>query len=757
MKKVIVTVLMLFATYCYSQELYTDDRIIKMELQFYDADYIYLLKQNKEAKIELPAMLVVDDVMIFDSIGVRYKGNSSYNIQENKKSFNISLDEFIDGQELWGYETLNLNNGFVDPTFMREKITCDIFSRYIPVMKAGYVHLYINGENYGLYNNVQQLNKDMIREWYEASSGNLYKGDPRGTLSWRGDDPNMYKADYEKKTNEDEDDWSDLVNLIDLINNSSDLETELPEILNVDRALWYFALCNIFVNLDSYIFSSHNYYIYGDPLSGQFDMLPWDLNEAFGVFPPQLNEKETFPPIDQKAGPKNPLLGKIITVPKFMQMYWAHYRTILNESFVWDSIRGQVDSIRPLIDETVKDDPMKLYSYDDFNINVYEDVQASKRRIPGLRSFVEQRREFLLVAPDLTKPEPVILSVECITEKLVTGQQAVFNVTMQSDMTENVTLHYRTMDGRFLEAEMFDDGNNSDGNPEDNIFGVSITIPEGSTGAEIDFYATAVNNESSMKFYPDRAAFEYLSEKITGAPAIHDIVINEFMASNSTTVEDPQGNYPDWIELFNNSDIELQLNGWYLTDDPQEIQKWQFPDIFIDAAGYLLIWADKDEEEEGLHTNFKLSKDGEYIGLYDNQLNLIDSYTYSEQSTDISEGRYPNGTGNFDFMEYATPGSENMLEVGVKEVNGYLSDAFTISPNPATEKTYIQFNLVSTGNIKLIIYDYLGQQVEEIYSGFKDTGQQSIEYDSGRLSPGVYFCTLYAGGYVETVKMMVVR
>jgi len=95
------------------------------------------------------------------------------------------------------------------------------------------------------------------------------------------------------------------------------------------------------------------------------------------------------------------------------------------------------------------------------------------------------------------------------------------------------------------------------------------------------------------------------------------------------------------------------------------------------------------------------------------------------------------------------------ISIGVKET--IRQNQIIISPNPATEKTYIQFNLVSPGNIKLIIYDYLGQQIEEIYSGFKNTGQQIIEYDSGRLSPGVYFCTLYAGGYVETVKMVVVR
>jgi len=108
-----------------AQDLYTDESAIKMHLEFYDPGYKTLLEDNKESGIEIPARLTVNDEVVLDHVGVRYKGNSSYNIKEEKKSFNVSVDGFTDDQDLWGYETLNLNNGFVDPTYMREKITSD--------------------------------------------------------------------------------------------------------------------------------------------------------------------------------------------------------------------------------------------------------------------------------------------------------------------------------------------------------------------------------------------------------------------------------------------------------------------------------------------------------------------------------------------------------------------------------------------------------------------------------------------------------
>lgn len=141
----------------------------------------------------------------------------------------------------------------------------------------------------------------------------------------------------------------------------------------------------------------------------------------------------------------------------------------------------------------------------------------------------------------------------------------------------------------------------------------------------------------------DGADFALLAENWGVGP----LVINEFMASNST-LEDPdeEGEDPDWIELYNpSSDGVVNLGGMYLTDDLGEPTKWQIPEgVTIEAGGYLLFWADDDDEQGDMHTDFELDKGGEEIGLFDpNGVTLIDSITFDRQAVDVSHGRYPNG------------------------------------------------------------------------------------------------------------------
>ena len=742
MKTIIIFLLLIQPAGIFSQDLYSTDRVLKMEIEFYDANYKELLKQNKEDKIEIPAKLIVEDELILDSVGVRYKGNSSYNILSDKKSFNISVDGYIEDQRVWGYKTLNLNNCFVDPTFMREVIASKVFSNYIPTIKAGYAYLYVNGEEYGLYTNVEQLNKDFLGEWYSSKAGNQYKGDPRGILGWKGDDPELYKEDYEKKTNEDEDDWTDLVELINVINNSGDLENELPEVLNTDRALWYFALCNVFVNLDSYIFSGHNYYLYNDPAAGKFDMLPWDMNEAFGVFPPNLPmRKELYPPVDDKAPKIPPLLDNMLSVPSFAKKYYAHYRTVMKEYFTEEAVIEIIDELKPLIQDYVKNDPMKLYTFDDFKTNIEADVFVEKRNVPGLMSFIRLRKEHLQKFPELTGPAPVIEKAECMTDEITPGGEALFNVKIAEGDVKYVQLYFRTGNGSFMPEQLFDDGNHGDGKADDNVFGGSVAIPRDGAGEFFQFYAITENESGIITFFPERAEFEYLSGKIDAITETGDIVINEFMASNAATIRDPQGAYPDWIELHNRGDSDISLRGWYLTDDQDEITKWQFPDVTIESNGYLLIWADNDTEDEGIHTSYKLDKQGEHIGLYDPQQNLIDSYTYGPQQTDVSEGRFPNGTGPFVPWEEPTPGKENIKASAVFAENE--NPDLRLYPNPARDFIEIEFN-IEIQNREIRIFNPLGKCIKSI-GNIPPT--QRILIDISGLPAGVYY--LQSGGMSE--------
>jgi len=142
---------------------------------------------------------------------------------------------------------------------------------------------------------------------------------------------------------------------------------------------------------------------------------------------------------------------------------------------------------------------------------------------------------------------------------------------------------------------------------------------------------------------------------------VNPLVINELMASNSSCIQDPQGDYDDWIEIYNAGGIDIDIGLMYLTDDLNEPTKWQFPSATaVPAHGYLLIWADGDNEQGDTHTNFKLSAGGEQLGLFDTDgSTLIDSVIFDTQATDISYGRSPDFSDNWRFFDTPTPAAQN--------------------------------------------------------------------------------------------------
>jgi hypothetical protein len=147
---------------------------------------------------------------------------------------------------------------------------------------------------------------------------------------------------------------------------------------------------------------------------------------------------------------------------------------------------------------------------------------------------------------------------------------------------------------------------------------------------------------------------------------IDEIYFNEFMADNDNTVADPEGDYDDWIEVYNAGSAMVDIGGLYITDDLDEPDKYLIPESQPDSTtifpdGHLVLWADKDTEDGILHLNIKLSKNGEQIGLFKpDGLSAIDTITFGEQSSDISFGRYPDGEQFWGDMEIPTPGQQNV-------------------------------------------------------------------------------------------------
>jgi len=131
-------------------------------------------------------------------------------------------------------------------------------------------------------------------------------------------------------------------------------------------------------------------------------------------------------------------------------------------------------------------------------------------------------------------------------------------------------------------------------------------------------------------------------------PVISSIVINELMAVNTTIVSDQNGEFDDWFELYNLTSADIDISGYFLSDNDSKISKWKIPPgTLIKSGGYLIIWADKDTTQAGLHANFKLSSGGEELVLSKPDLTIIDEISYPEQAAELSYSRFPDGTGSF--------------------------------------------------------------------------------------------------------------
>ena len=182
--------------------------------------------------------------------------------------------------------------------------------------------------------------------------------------------------------------------------------------------------------------------------------------------------------------------------------------------------------------------------------------------------------------------------------------------------------------------------------------------------------------------------------------------------------------------MYNNSSAAIVLDGYYLTDNTSDVTKWAFPaGTSIAANDYLIVWADNDVAQTGLHASFKISAQGESLSLVDPSLNVVDEIIFSTQTADITYGRYPNGTGSFTSMN-PTFGVSNSIQL-TNEPNVYESNNILLFPNPTSKMISIHFS-GSTKSELILIFDLCGKKMKSknIYSGEK--------LDISTLSNGVY-------------------
>ena len=221
------------------------------------------------------------------------------------------------------------------------------------------------------------------------------------------------------------------------------------------------------------------------------------------------------------------------------------------------------------------------------------------------------------------------------------------------------------------------------------------------------------------------------------------LVINEFVASNDSVggYREPDGGYGDWIELYNRSNRTLDLTGAQLSDDALAPDKWTFPaGTTMAPNSYLIVWADEDLDQAGLHASFRLSRDGEDLVLSSGGA-VIDAHTFGPQETNVSEARLPNGTGAFAKTARTTPNASNnsssVGEVAVVRIGA--------APNPAPD--FVELTLGDAGFERYSLHDPLGRVLA---TGTLTRGARVLRLATADLPPGSYHVAFDGGRGLAT-------
>ncbi|MFQ5447631.1 MAG: CotH kinase family protein, partial [Saprospiraceae bacterium] len=350
------------------------------------------------------------------------------NIPSVKLPFKLDFNKYVAGQKYDNLKKLNLHNEDRDPSMMRSKIISDfLIEQGVPAPRVAYTRNTINGEYWGLYTVVEQLDKTFLSTNFSLNSGNLYKALPRypgweplggSTLEYLGFLPSDYDDIYELKTNETLNDWSGFVNLLNEINNTSatEFKDSLEAVLNTDSFLKAWAIMALFVNYDAYPFLGNNYYLYENPVDGKFQWIAWDFNLGVGTarrgmtIPQAETVSVLFLPVG--SGPR-PLATRMLDNVYYYNRYLSWLCQFTQTSFDTTLLFPKIDSIADLIRTDLYADPNKFYG----NLAFEESMDYNIFGFPGLKPFIAHRRAAVL--EELETLGCPVVSVESATAQSI--------------------------------------------------------------------------------------------------------------------------------------------------------------------------------------------------------------------------------------------------------------------------------------------------------------------------------------------------
>lgn len=740
-------------------EVFRNDVVPRIDIQIAQEDLDFIFAEGNEySYVEHPATFIFNNGTVLDTVenvGFRLRGNTSR--QADKKSFKVSFNSF-ESQKYRGLQKMNLNGEHNDPSTVRARLAWDML-RWIgvPGSRANHVELHVNGEYFGIYANIEHIDDNFIDTYFGNDEGNLFKNVYPCDMVYKGADPDLYKEvfwgrrAYQLRTNMERDDYTDFAELVDILNNTpiDDLECELERVLNVESFLKCIAFDVLTGNWDGPHYNKNNFYLYQNAATGKFEYIPYDLDNTLGI--DWLNRDwGTRDMYDwaQHGDTDRAFYNRTLEVPAFKERYSVYMQQFLDEFFNEETLFPYVDAMRDQVAPFIEDDPFYPLDYgfsaSDFEDSFDEDLDYFQTDYP-IKDYITTRKESCDEQLELVNVAPIISDVK--NNYPLSGEDLIVFARVEDENPSfSIQLCYTSpFEPTPICGAMEDNGFNGDIEANDGIFTINLgvfVLPE-----NLEYYLEASDSEGLVNRIPT------CGERTIALPfAESDLVINEVMASNESTISDETGVYEDWIEVYNRSSEPVYLGDYFLTDNFNIPGKWQLPKITLEANDYFLIWADNDPED-GIdnHASFKLSSEGEEVGLFQK---LNDAFTardlvrFEILEADESYARVPNGTGDFT-SNFSTPSWNNDNMTDTTDMPP--AENWTISPNPNQGNFSVQFDTENAERFELEIYNVQGVQ---IYFDKVENGNSSVNL---LMPSGVYFVKMKNDIGRNAVRKMIIQ
>jgi hypothetical protein len=264
-----------------------------------------------------------------------------------------------------------------------------------------------------------------------------------------------------------------------------------------------------------------------------------------------------------------------------------------------------------------------------------------------------------------------------------------------------------------------------------------------------------MSTDISMGFKPmNTNTPEYLSDPTPGASnetssLFSSVCINEFQSTSAF------GGIDDWVEIYNRGTAVFDLSGCYLSDQRGKNTKWKFPaNTILQPGEYLVIYEDA--------LGFGFSSEGDDVIMFSaaDSTTGLDFFDFGPQQPDHSEGRYPDGVGNWCYFNNPTKGTTNSNPSRNYYASNSVPTKVTLLPNypnPFNPSTNISFTLSMTDHVSLIVYDVAGHEVAGLLNAVKPAGYYTITFSAEHLPGGIYFVRLVTGSHSQTRKMLLIK